>query len=251
MEQLNSETRSDGIRNSISTPPTCSSINLLLDVAEARGKVCDSGMRLLSAQRKDHVETSGGMVGFQEAATRFAMTASFYNLCYAAISVNFIKKAVLSGFDAKNFDAIAPYLAQIHVYEQAFRRLHKENPNVGYNLRAAVVGWLPRSSRFELSKEESGYCLAANCASLTYSIIIVFGQNGFYKHAIRHSKTFLPGGSASLFFASEKGQLQDGDLRMALTQYSLLAQVRIRRAMLIYLYRGELLTRDIPLRTSV
>jgi transcriptional adapter 3 len=33
------------------------SINRLLDVAEARGKVCDRGMRLLSAQRKDQVET--------------------------------------------------------------------------------------------------------------------------------------------------------------------------------------------------
>lgn len=33
------------------------SINKLLDVAEARGKVCDRGMRLLSAQRKDQVET--------------------------------------------------------------------------------------------------------------------------------------------------------------------------------------------------
>ncbi|OBT39882.1 hypothetical protein VE00_09038 [Pseudogymnoascus sp. WSF 3629] len=33
------------------------SINRLLDVAEARGAACDRGMRLLSAQRKDQVET--------------------------------------------------------------------------------------------------------------------------------------------------------------------------------------------------
>lgn len=33
------------------------SLNRLLDVAEARGQVCDRGMRLLSIQRKDQVET--------------------------------------------------------------------------------------------------------------------------------------------------------------------------------------------------
>lgn len=33
------------------------SLNRLLDVAEARGQVCDRGMRLLSLQRKDQVET--------------------------------------------------------------------------------------------------------------------------------------------------------------------------------------------------
>lgn len=33
------------------------SLNQLLDVAEARGQVCDRGMRLLSLQRKEQVET--------------------------------------------------------------------------------------------------------------------------------------------------------------------------------------------------
>ncbi|KAL5350879.1 hypothetical protein ACLOAV_004452 [Pseudogymnoascus australis] len=49
---------------------------------------------------------------------------------YVAISVNIIEKGVLSGIDAKNFGVITPYLAQIHVYEQAFVDCTRRTPTL-------------------------------------------------------------------------------------------------------------------------
>ncbi|KFY83383.1 hypothetical protein V498_08113, partial [Pseudogymnoascus sp. VKM F-4517 (FW-2822)] len=62
-----------------------------------------------------------------------AMTGSLYNLRFASTTINIIEKGSHAGIDAKSFGIITPYLAQLHVYEQALRKLHSEFPDAGFN----------------------------------------------------------------------------------------------------------------------
>lgn len=62
-----------------------------------------------------------------------SVTGSVYNLKSAALAVNIIERCVSSGMSPKSFGVITPPLAQINVFEYAFKQPHKEFPGAGYN----------------------------------------------------------------------------------------------------------------------
>ncbi|KFY10920.1 hypothetical protein V491_07410 [Pseudogymnoascus sp. VKM F-3775] len=66
------------------------------------------------------------------------VTGSVYNLKSAALTVNIIERCVSSGMSPKSFGVITPYLAQINVFEYAFKQLDKQFPGAGY--KSILVG---------------------------------------------------------------------------------------------------------------
>ncbi|OBT70192.1 hypothetical protein VE03_00106 [Pseudogymnoascus sp. 23342-1-I1] len=90
--------------------------------------------RLIAPQTPEQERSAAVYIHTKGAVSvKDSVTKSWYNLTFASIALSVIEGGILDGIPGQAFGVITPYSAQIHIYQNALRRLHLRYPTAGYD----------------------------------------------------------------------------------------------------------------------